>query len=81
MAVFPTYSHTFPQNLEIIKTTGVYGTDMRTAIAEAIDQSDSYSDSKIAQIRSEVASQDIRMEVTPISGTTEDYLLTVVNLT
>ena len=51
MAVFNNYEHTFAQNLNIIKSTGVYGVDIRKSIAEAIDQADGAADSRISEIR------------------------------
>lgn len=72
-------TRTLPENIDIIRNTGVYGPEMREAIAEAIEQADTYSDEKINTIRQEVNNKDLRMETTKISGTESDYLLTIVH--
>lgn len=81
MAVFNNYEHTFAQNLNIIKSTGVYGVDIRKSIAEAIDQADGAADSRISEIRHEVQFDNIRMEAQKIDGTRDDYLLVITNPT
>lgn len=70
-------SGTLPENLNLIRNDP-YGPTVREAIASAIEQADTYSDGKIAQIRSEVQAE-VRMSVEKISGTSEDYLLVIEN--
>ena len=60
---------------------GVYGTDVREAIADAIELADTSADERIGAIHDEVQNDDVRMSTTLISGTEEDYLLTIVNPT
>ena len=72
-------SGTLNGNIEIIRSTGVYGTDIREAIASAIEQADTSADSKISRIQSEVDNKDLQMSVSKIAGTSEDYLLTITN--
>ncbi|MBR4767583.1 MAG: hypothetical protein IK088_01265 [Lachnospiraceae bacterium] len=71
--------HTLPENLTIIRSTGVYGPDIRTAIADAIVQADTYADERIQTIHDEVQNDDVRMNTTKIAGTEDDYLLEIVN--
>lgn len=72
-------SGTLEQNIQIIRSTGVYGTDIREAIASAIELADVSADGKINHIQDEVDNKEIRMYVSKIEGTNSDYLLTIVN--
>jgi hypothetical protein len=74
-------SGTLPGNIQIIRSTGVYGTEMREAIASAIEQVEVSADGRISSIRQDVQSRDLRMTVSKISGTSDDYLLTIENPT
>ena len=71
------YTHTFTENLEIIGQTGVYGPEIRTAVAEAIDQSISNLDEKIDQIRDEVKNDSIRMGVTQVPRSEDEFCLII----
>lgn len=72
-------SGTLEQNIQIIRSTGVYGTDIREAIASAIELADVSADGKINHIQGEVDNKEVRMYVSKMSGTANDYLLTIVN--
>lgn len=73
------YTHTFTENLEIIGQTGVYGPEIRTAVAEAIDQSISHLDEKIDQIRDEVENDSVRMGVTQVPRSGDEFRLIISN--
>ena len=74
-------SGTLPGNINIIRSTGVYGTEMREAIASAIEQVEVVADGKISSIRNDVQARDLRMTTSKISGTSDDYLLIIENPT
>lgn len=73
--------HTLSENIEIIRTTGVKGVDVRTAIADAIEQTDDSMDTRIANIQNAIGTRDLFMTPQKISGTTNDYRLVVTNAT
>lgn len=61
---------TFVKNIEKIRGTAIYGPDMREAIAQAIGQA----------MNLDLSGTDFAMvNVSPISGTTGEYMLTMTN--
>ena len=73
------YTRTLPENLQVIKETGIYGPDIRTAIAEAMDQVRIHSDEKIERIQEEVESDNVYMSTSVIEGSVDEYRLTIAN--
>lgn len=70
---------TFEQNIRTIRSEGIYGTDIREAIAAAIEQSDDQIEDRIESIRHEIVTESTYMSVSKIAGTQEDYLLEITN--
>ena len=66
------------ENLETIRTNA-YGKNVRAAIADAIEQSDSEIDARIGVIRTSIENRDLFVTMDKISGTSDDYRLNVVN--
>ena len=84
----------YSENLTFVRSTGVYGTEMREAIATLIEQAGSLVDSKVSStintitaevqdISDRVDSRNLYMTTTKIGQTSqeEDYLLTITNPT
>lgn len=69
------------QNINTIRSTGVYGTDIRRAIADAIEQSDAAMANRIAAIQHDVDTRDMYMQTEKIAGSKNDYLLKIINNT
>ena len=72
---------TLSGNIRIIRETGVYGTEMREAIASGIEQSFGDVYSEIQRIDSDIRNRDLFMSTSEISGTVDDYMLTITNPT
>lgn len=66
------------ENLETIRTN-VYGKYVRAAIADAIEQSDVAIDGRIGVIRNAIENRDLFVSMDKISGTSDDYRMTVTN--
>lgn len=66
------------ENLETIRTN-VYGKNVRAAIADAIEQSDVAIDGRIGVIRNAIENRDLFVSMDKISGTSDDYRMTVTN--
>ena len=66
------------ENLETIRTN-VYGKYVRAAIADAIEQSDVAIDGRIGVIRNAIENRDLFVSVNKISGTSDDYRMTITN--
>lgn len=62
---------TFEQNIRKIRGEAIYGTDVRSAIAEAIQQT--------MNLDIEGSTGTVYFSVTPIQNSVDDYLLTVSN--
>ena len=70
---------TLDENIAIIRNRGIYGTDIRAAIADAIEQSDALVDSHIDEIRQEIDAASTYMEVEPVAGSENDYILNIIH--
>lgn len=74
------YTRTLPENLQVIKETGIYGPDIRTAIAEAMDQVYNHSEEQLEEISHEVENGSVQLSASFIEGTNNEYRLTIINL-
>ena len=70
---------TLEQNIAKIRGTATKGTDVREAIASAIEQTDDRVDSQVQSIINVIETNAVFMNVSKISGTTDDYLLEITN--
>ena len=70
---------TLQQNIETIRSVGVYGTDVRRAIADAIEQSDTEITDRVDTIQHDIDTRDLYMHTEKIIGSRNDYLLLITN--
>ncbi len=70
---------TLEQNIAKIRGTATKGTDVREAIASAIEQTDERVDNQVQSIIGVIETNSVFMKTTKISGTTDDYLLEITN--
>ena len=70
---------TLEQNIAAIRSTAIYGTDMREAIASAIEQSDTKIANRITSIQQTIETDSAYMEAKKITGTENDYMLEITN--
>ena len=69
------------ENISIIRSEGIYGTDIREAIAQAIEQSDSYVDEKIKIAKQTIQGDICIASIEPIvDGDAGDCLLSIRNV-
>lgn len=69
------------ENIATIRSTGVYGTDIRRAIADAIEQSDAAITDRVDAIQHDIDTRDMYMQTEKIAGSRNDYLLKIINNT
>lgn len=67
------------ENIATIRSTGIYGTDIRRAIADAIVQSDDKIANRVSTIQHQIDTRDLYMQTEKISGSKNDYLLNIIN--
>lgn len=70
---------TLEQNIAKIRSTAVLGTDVREAIASALEQTDSRVDDQVQTVINTIETNSVFMNVTKISGTADDYLLEITD--
>lgn len=70
---------TLQENIETIRDRGIYGTEIRAAIADAIMQSDNQIDDRVDAIRRDIETNSTYMETQLIPGTENDYMLVITN--
>lgn len=69
------------ENIATIRSVGVYGTDVRRAIADAIEQSDAVITDRVDAIQHDIDTRDLYMQTEKIAGSRNDYLLKIINNT
>jgi hypothetical protein len=67
------------ENIATIRSTGIYGKDIRRAIADAIVQSDDKIANRVSTIQHQIDTRDLYMQTEKISGSKNDYLLNITN--
>ena len=68
---------TFAQTIGYIRGNAIYGSDVRTAIADAIEQADTAIITELEDVRSVVLDRELFINLEPIDES--DYVMEIVN--